>query len=327
MKKPCTTTRVKGDPFHGLCSGDGSTRIATGPHERSDDDSHSHSGLPESADIAKTQAKRLAKALDPASGYSHSQILELVAKLHGERSWGAMNSRFAEKPPTVTEYDLGYRPVGPDEPVRDRNHRGWKSDELERFVKLLRTHPIIRVSDDYRVKLRRVVQDGCVSVGSVDILLDAASSALGDFAFSMPGARLVKLLGIKTESYLHRPSETANGTSGYEAISVAGAASLMMCLERFGLDSHPEFLVDAVNRAAANRAMLTRHEIECLWYSAEKHGSGRQRLMASAYQEDTDAIGDSFDTATGHRCTVFRDAAGTVETVKIDPPHLLDKRD
>lgn len=283
-------------------------------------------GFPESADIAKTQAKRLGKALGTASIYSHSQVLELVAKLHGERSWGAMSSRFADGATTATSYDLGYRAIGSDEPPRDRDHRGWRPDELERFVKLLRTHPVNRVSDEYREKLGRVIQDGCVSVGFIDTLLDAASPVLGDFAFSMPGARLVELLGIKTESYLHRPSETANGTSGYEAISVAGAASLMMWLERFGLDSHPEFLVDAVNRAAANRAMLTRQEIECLWYSSEKYGSGRQRLMASVYQEDTEAIGESFVSATGYRCIVYRDERGMVETVTIDPPHLLGKR-
>lgn len=283
-------------------------------------------GFPESADIAKTQAKRLGKALGTASIYSHSQVLELVAKLHGERSWGAMSSRFADGPMAGTGYDLGYLPIGSDEPTRDRDHRGWKPDELEKFVKLLRTLPVNRVSDAYREKLGRVIRDGCVSVGFVDTLLDAASPALGDFAFSMSGARLVELLGIKTESYLHRPSETENGTSGYQAISVAGAASLMMWLERFGLDSHPEFLVDAVNRAAANRAMLTRHEIECLWYSAEKYGSGRQRLMASVYQEDTEAIGESFVSATGYRCIVYRDERGMVETVTIDPPHLLGKR-
>lgn len=193
-------------------------------------------GSPETSSIAKAQAKRLKKALEPDLQLSHGQALELVAKIHGERSWGAMNSRFD----TATHaYDLGLPPHAPDTSPPARQLSGWTSEELERMVALLRSHPRVATTQRYRSMLDKIVGEGCVVVGSVDGLLDAVSKQLGDFAFAMHGKRIIELFGIATESYLYRPSETDDRTMGFEAISIAGAAALMIKLERLGLDTHP----------------------------------------------------------------------------------------
>lgn len=277
-------------------------------------------GYPEDITIAKSQAKRLAKAIELQYRLSHSQALEVVAKMHGERSWGAMSAHFENVPAGAPNYDLGYRHVEPGEPAPDRNMRGWTPEELERLVGLLRTHPKVVVSDSYRAKMEKIVAAGCVTVGSIDDIFDTVSPKMGDFAFEMRGTRLVELFDIQTQGYLYRPDEQSSGTMGFEAVSVAGAASLLMRLERLGLDTHPEYLVDVVNRATAGHPMLTHHEVECLWYRSEKAGAGRQRLTAGSFFEDSDAAGEVFVTATGYICTVYRDERGRMDVLVVDRP-------
>src|SRR5690554_1843740 len=51
-----------------------------------------HMGLPATPDIAKAQAKRLRSALAADLMLGHSQALELIARVHGEQSWGRLNS-------------------------------------------------------------------------------------------------------------------------------------------------------------------------------------------------------------------------------------------
>jgi hypothetical protein len=55
-------------------------------------------GLPATSDIAKAQAKRLRSALAPDLMIGHSQSLELIARVHGEQSWGRLNSLIGGQP-------------------------------------------------------------------------------------------------------------------------------------------------------------------------------------------------------------------------------------
>ena len=49
-------------------------------------------GTPETLDIAKAQARRLASSLSGKVPMKHSQALELVARIHGQQSWGHLRS-------------------------------------------------------------------------------------------------------------------------------------------------------------------------------------------------------------------------------------------
>lgn len=281
--------------------------------------SKSPSGFPESLEVAKAQARRLAGAIAPYAQISHSQALEVVSKMHGERNWGAMNARFAGPPNQPEAYDLGLRHVETGQRPPDYKMRGWKAEELDRFVELLRTHPRVTPSVRYRRILDEIIEERCLSAGYLDKLLDAVSRELGDFSFALKGNRVLELFGIGTESYFYRPNELSDGTTGHHAVSIAGAATLLIKLEHLGLDTHPEHLVSAVNKSAP-RGMLTSDELRCLWYRTEKEGAGRQRLMVSPYVEDTDATGEVFVTATGYSCTVYRGEDGDIEVVVLDPP-------
>lgn len=66
--------------------------------------------------------------------------------------------------------------------------------------------------------------------------------------------------------------------------------------------------------------MITKHELDCLWYQSEREWAGRQRLTSGPFIEDEDLEHESFRTATGYECSVYRDEVGNVEVVLIDPP-------
>ena len=56
-------------------------------------------GTPETPEIAKAQAKRLAKALEPRLRLQHGQALELVARTHGQETWGHLYAALANMAP------------------------------------------------------------------------------------------------------------------------------------------------------------------------------------------------------------------------------------
>lgn len=93
---------------------------------------------PLSVDAAKTQARRLAKAV--GNGTSHSQALEIVAKTHGFRSWGEMSGLLASETPVkrddpkpvisdsllffLEDLIVNMQGMGPDE--RDDDEAVWE---------------------------------------------------------------------------------------------------------------------------------------------------------------------------------------------------------
>ncbi|MEP3668230.1 MAG: glyoxalase superfamily protein [Roseibium sp.] len=54
-------------------------------------------GSPETLDVAKAQARRLTSALQSTLPLKHGQALELIAKIHGQESWGHLRSAIDEQ--------------------------------------------------------------------------------------------------------------------------------------------------------------------------------------------------------------------------------------
>ena len=67
--------------------------------------SFQNAGLPATPDIAKAQAKRLRTALAPDHMLGHSQALEVIARVHGEPSWGRLNSLISTSAPQHADKD------------------------------------------------------------------------------------------------------------------------------------------------------------------------------------------------------------------------------
>lgn len=60
-------------------------------------------GTPETADIAKAQAKRLSKALEGRLPLKHGQALEVIARTHGQETWGHLCASLALAPQRAGE--------------------------------------------------------------------------------------------------------------------------------------------------------------------------------------------------------------------------------
>lgn len=67
-------------------------------------------GFPENITVAKAQAKRLASALPKNMSMTHSQALEMVAKIHGQESWGHMRHLL----PNRSMMPVTSQEIGPD---------------------------------------------------------------------------------------------------------------------------------------------------------------------------------------------------------------------
>jgi hypothetical protein len=200
----------------------------------------------------------------------------------------------------------------------ERRLPGWRPEELESLIDLLHSHNSPATAG-YGKRIRDAVGSGCVHVDLLDGFLEAVSPQLGEFAFCLGGRRLVELFGIGAESYYVRPARKGVWVTQLEALSLAGVAALMIRLERAGICTHPENLVQVVNEAAAKRRLLTPHELECLWYLKEKALAGRYELSCDGVA-DRPFFEEIFSTVESRKFTVLRDCSGLPHCVVINPP-------
>jgi len=66
--------------------------------------------------------------------------------------------------------------------------------------------------------------------------------------------------------------------------------------------------------------MLTRHEIDCVWYLSERSGAGGEHLVVKGHVLQEGAAAEVFTTATGHLCSVHVSHMGDVLGIAINPP-------
>lgn len=76
-------------------------------------------GSPDTSAVAKAQAKRLKVALCELHDLpiKHGQALELVARLHGQQSWGHLNATFASQPESPKDARPALKKAGPKDLV------------------------------------------------------------------------------------------------------------------------------------------------------------------------------------------------------------------
>lgn len=273
-------------------------------------------GRPETTDIAKAQARRLGKALLPDLVVSHGKALEIVAQLHGHKTWGSLNSTLSPVSVSSHAYDLGLQTsVTTPVDTPKRTNARWSEGELESLINLQKTHGTIEVGFGYRDKIDKILADGCVSVSLLDSLFDAVSKQMGDFAFAIKGKRLVELFDIVTQTYLNWPGSEDDQTIGFESVTIADAAYLLISMERLGIDAHPERLVSAVNTATKGKKMVSKSELACLWYATEKAAAGREKMSVGHIVEMPEELHERFTTPTGYTCSVYRNAGSPVAVI------------
>lgn len=119
-------------------------------------------GTPDNIDVAKAQARRLATALKDTHPVKHGQALELVARLHGQTSWGALQalikSENADNDLTPSGFEVEEATSPELIPVRTDGHRVlFRRTTAEHIYHLARA--LLKCDDHYLAILYPILQE------------------------------------------------------------------------------------------------------------------------------------------------------------------------
>lgn len=234
-------------------------------------------GLPATPDIAKAQAKRLRSALAPDLTLGHSQALELIARVHGEQSWGRLNSMIADAYKVqFTQETEQQKPLPPNH-VEQRVLRSlWKG--LQRAKE---THPSAKTTS----KSNKWRKQEIISTIALEEYLDTLDSNLGGMVFDMSAENLVKISEVETVSMYQRPKARDTSAWATSGLRPASFAAALIWLERLGFDTHPEVFYGPLMETIKKAKYLSQDELTCLWHSREK----KDRFETSEYFVDAKA--------------------------------------
>lgn len=207
-------------------------------------------GLPATSDIAKAQAKRLRSALAPDLTIGHSQALELIARVHGEQSWGRLNSLIGvpTSDTSLTGNPNGNAPAMPipsGTPAEAAKSPALPTNHVEQRVLQALWHGLERARDTQaspktRAQTMALLKDEVIATVSVEGWLDTLDTSLGGMIFDMGSENLLKISGVAAVSRFRRPKVRDTSVYGFTGLRPASFAAILIWLERLGFDTHPE---------------------------------------------------------------------------------------
>lgn len=286
-------------------------------------------GLPASTDIAKAQAKRLRSALAPDFPVGHSQSLELIARVHGEQSWGRLNA-ILPTPANLRTAAPAAAPVTAPAPAAAAlkahdttakfpdNHVEQRA--LQGLLGGLRKAKDTQPSGRTLTHAREILKEEIVSLQAFESYLDSLDVRMGGMVFDMRAEALVSMAGLETVSRYERPG--ARDAKAFATIGLrpASFAAGLIWLERLGFDTHPELIYEPLIPAIKKAKFISQDELTCLWHIGEKKG----RFQTSEYFIDAvsdipSPVEETFDGRGGLKITVSRGAGelGLIKSLRV----------
>lgn len=264
-------------------------------------------GFPENADIAKAQAKRLRTALKPDYKVGHSQSLELIARLHGEQSWGRMNSVFSAvgtlSTPILNATETPSAPAPRSEETSlPEGHLDQRA--MQALYKGLKKARPTSVSAKARKKAKELARDEIISTQSFETWLDQLDVNLGGMVFDMHVDNLIKILDIKTLSRYQRPRVRDKSAYAFRGVRMADFAAALIKLNRFGFDTHPEVFADPLLERIKKSRYIDESELTCLWYGQEQKKFSFHESFLDAETNIQDLVHEDFEMPNGTKVSV-----------------------
>jgi hypothetical protein len=271
-----------------------------------------HMGLPATPDIAKAQAKRLRSALAAELPLGHSRALELIARVHGEQSWGRLNSMIADAAnvqlPQRTEQQ---KPLPPSHVEQRVLQSLWKG--LQRAKE---THPSAKTTS----KSKEWRKQEIISTIALEDYLDTLDTSLGGMVFDMGTENLLKICDVETVSMYQRPKARDTSAWATTGLRPSSFAAALIWLERIGFDTHPEVFYGPLLETIKKAKYVSQDELTCLWHSRES----KKRFETSEYFVDAEtaisnAKMETFDGRNGLKINIERstDPLGLIATLRI----------
>ncbi len=228
-------------------------------------------GLPATPDIAKAQAKRLRSALISDFKIGHNQALELIARVHGEQSWGRLNSLIGPAthinpeggaPSLEARGDAAGSASLPPNHVEQRVLQAlWRGIESAKNT---------TVSPKTRAKAKALLKDEIIGSIALEEWLDTLDVNLGGMVFDMGSENLLKISEVATVSRFQRPRSRDTSVSGFIGLRPAAFAAVLIWLERLGFDTHPEVFYEPLMDGLKRAKYIDSEELACLWHSRER---------------------------------------------------------
>lgn len=274
-------------------------------------------GLPATSDIAKAQAKRLRTALAPDLTIGHSQALELIARVHGEPTWGRLSSmltgatQVGSLDPSPQKPSADKKPLPPNH-VEQRVLQGlWKGLETAKT-----THPTAKTAS----KSKEWRKQGIISSIALEEYLDTLDTNLGGMVFDIGAENLMRLAEVETIVKFDRPKARDTSAWATQGLRPASFAAALIWLERLGFDTHPEVFYDPLLEPLKKAKYLSQDELTCFWHAREK----KDRFKTSEYFLDAETEianveRQAVDGRNGLKIIIARstDPLGLIESIRV----------
>ena len=286
-------------------------------------------GLPATSDIAKAQAKRLRSALAPDLTIGHSQALELIARVHGERSWGRLNSQIGAATSVISvmgnaNSNAPAKAVPTGTPAEAVKSKALPANHVEqRFLQAL-WHGLERardtqVSPKTRAQTMALLKDEVIATVSVEGWLDSLDVSLGGMIFDMGTENLLKISGVTTVSRFRRPKVRDKSVYGLTGLRPAAFAAILIWLERLGFDTHPEAFYEPLIEGIKQAKYIDQDELTCLWHAKETKRFQTQEYFVDAETKITNVKRDVVKGRGGLTIEIARstDPLGLIESLRI----------
>lgn len=329
MKNMRIEDRDKATFPKGLRGGNGPSPRLRRPSGRGFAMNEQLTGLPATSDIAKAQAKRLRSALAPDLTIGHSQALELIARVHGEQSWGRLNSLIGAptSDTSLTGNPNGNAPAMPipsGTSAEAAKSAALPKNQVEQRVLQALWHGLERardtqVSSKTRAQTSALLKDEVIATVSVEGWLDTLDTSLGGMVFDMGTENLLKISGVAAVSRFRRPKVRDTSVYGFTGLRPASFAAILIWLERLGFDTHPEAFYEPFIADIKQAKYVDQDELTCLWHSKEKKRFQTREYFVDATTKITNVRRDVVKGRGGLTIEIARstDPLGLIESLRI----------
>lgn len=194
--------------------------------------------------------------------------------------------------------------------------------ELSGVVTALKLPWFGKPSSGERALIAEISQQGWAHLYQVEDLIYAQDSRVDRTALrDVEG--LAKQLNINIPIVGFKPQTKDHDFSGWEAVSTAGAACLLIWLERLGFQTNAADLCAEVARQTKDHSHVSAEEVTALWYIERRHMMGPVTVGTDPLATPFGEV-NTFLTASGYRVEVTNGTDGKPTIMTVNAPHYVE---
>lgn len=202
------------------------------------------------------------------------------------------------------------------------NYVHLKADELADVVKALKRPGPGQQNSGGRALINEIRKRGWAHLHQVDDLISTQDARV-DWTALRDVERLARQLEVGQRVVGFKPQTNDHDFSGGMGVSIAGAACLLIWLERLGFETNAAELCSWVIGHTEHQTHVSDEEITALWYLEQRHKMGPVTVGTDPIIAP---IGDveTFVTSSGYCVEVTKDADGHPAILTATAPDYIE---